>query len=136
MDKITPDVRSSNMRAIKGRDTAPEMTVRRVLRQLGFPGYRVHRKDLPGKPDIAFIGRKKVVLVHGCFWHGHDCPVGLRRPQSRQDYWVPKIARNQARDAKHLAALASMGWRILVIWECEVHGPHLTRRLREFMETP
>ena len=129
------DQRSLNMAAIRGKNTTPEMIVRQLLRQLGYPGYRLHRRDLPGKPDIAFIGRKKAVLVHGCFWHGHNCSIGSRRPKSRQDYWLPKIVRNQTRDSAHLSALSSMGWQVLVIWECEIRRSDLADRLHDFMQS-
>lgn len=132
MDKIAPERRSANMRAIRARNTRPELAVRQTLRRLGFTGYRLHRKDLPGKPDVAFIGRKKAIFVHGCFWHGHDCREGLRRPRSREAYWLPKIAGNQARDARHLAALAAQGWDVLVIWECEAEAD-IVGRLESFM---
>ena len=94
------------MRAVKGRDTAPEIAVRTMLRRFA-PGYRLHRKDVPGNPDIAYIGRKRAIFVHGCFWHGHDCPRGARSPKANADYWRAKIARNVARDAAHQATLAA-----------------------------
>jgi DNA mismatch endonuclease (patch repair protein) len=126
--------RSENMRRIRSKDTGPELAVRKLLRNLGFTGYRLHRKDLPGKPDIAFIGRKKAVLIHGCFWHGHDCKEGLRKPKSNQDYWLPKIERNQQRDAQHLAELERLGWSVLTVWECELHSPpNLAERLQRFV---
>ncbi|WP_395061152.1 very short patch repair endonuclease [Paraburkholderia silvatlantica] len=112
--------RSENMRRIKGKNTRPERLVRTLLRQLGYMGYRLHRKDIPGKPDIAFLGRRKVIFVHGCFWHGHTCKVGQREPKSNTDYWCTKIERNRLRDASHLADLGQHGWRVLVIWECEL----------------
>jgi DNA mismatch endonuclease, patch repair protein len=121
------------MSAIRSKDTKPELVVRRALRQAGFTGYRVHRKDLPGKPDIAFIGRKKAIFVHGCFWHGHDCREGRRRPLSRQDYWLPKISGNQDRDSRHRAALAAQGWDTLVIWDCETSRGDLANRLTTFL---
>lgn len=121
------------MRAIGAKDTKPELVVRRALRQAGFTGYRLHRRDLPGKPDIAFIGRKKAILVHGCFWHGHDCREGLRRPRARQEYWLPKISGNQVRDERHQANLISQGWSVLVIWECEISAPALPKRLDGFL---
>lgn len=136
MDKIPTDLRSANMRAIRAKNTGPEIVVRRMLRQIGFPGYRLHRKNLPGKPDIAFVGRKKAILVHGCFWHGHDCREGRRRPKSKQEYWLPKIMRNQNRDVEHLAALSNLGWRVLIIWECEINNSDLARRLHEFLKSP
>lgn len=126
--------RSENMRRIRSKDTGPELTVRRLLRSLGFTGYRLHRKDLPGKPDIAFVGRKKAVLIHGCFWHGHDCKEGLRKPKSNLDYWLPKIERNQQRDAQHLAELERLGWSVLTVWECELRSPsNLAERVQQFL---
>jgi DNA mismatch endonuclease (patch repair protein) len=121
------------MRAIRAKDTKPELAVRRALRQAGFTGYRLHRRDVPGKPDIAFIGRKKAILVHGCFWHGHNCREGLRRPRARQDYWLPKISGNQARDERHQANLNSQGWSVLVVWECQISDPALPKRLARFL---
>ena len=135
MDTIPPARRSANMRAIKAKNTKPEMVVRKELRALGETGYRLHRKDLPGRPDIAFIGRKKAILVHGCFWHGHDCKAGVRRPKSRQDYWLPKIAGNQARDMQHQQALAYRGWDVLVLWDCEIKKPGLPAILAAFLQT-
>jgi len=131
-----PLTRSEIMERVRSEDTGPELAVRRLLREIGFPGYRLHRRNLPGKPDVAFVGRKKAILIHGCFWHGHNCPRGLRRPRSNEVYWRRKIERNQERDAAHMAALIGMGWRVLVVWECEVSGPDLGQRLREFIESP
>ena len=107
------------MRAVKSRDTEPERVVRAMLRAIA-PGYRLHRADLPGKPDIVYGRRKLAVFVHGCFWHGHGCPRGARAPKANADYWRAKIARNRARDEKTLAALAALGWRALVVYECEL----------------
>lgn len=123
------------MRAIKGKDTKPEMVVRKALRALSETGYRLHRKDLPGRPDIAFIGRKKAIFVHGCFWHGHDCKAGVRRPKSRRDYWLPKIAGNQARDVRHQQALAYRGCDVLVLWDCEIKKLGLPAILAAFLRT-
>lgn len=130
MDKLTPIRRSENMRRIRSKDTAPELAVRRLCRELGFTGYRIHRKDLPGKPDLAWIGRKLVVFVHGCFWHGHDCAEGIRKPKSNRDYWIPKIKRNQQRDSENIRALRRAGWKVLIVWECEVSDEgRLAKRL-------
>lgn len=118
-DKISRERRSANMRAIRSKDMKPEMIVRRLAHCMGYR-YRLHRKDLPGKPDMVFPSRHAVVFVNGCFWHGHDCKVGRRRPNSNRDYWIPKIKRNQERDAKNLVALRADGWKVLVIWECEI----------------
>ncbi len=121
------------MRAVKSQDTRPEMAVRRAVRALGVH-YRLHRKDLPGKPDLAFIGRRKAVFVHGCFWHGHDCARGSRVPKTNRDYWLGKVSRNRARDEKTRAAYKEMGWEILTIWECETRSPDLKDRLAAFLD--
>ena len=118
-DVFDPQKRSAVMRRVKGKDTSPELRVRRLLRRMGV-GYRLHRADLPGKPDIAMPGRKLALFVHGCFWHGHDCARGARTPKANRDYWQAKIGRNRARDAEHQRALESMGWRVLTLWECEL----------------
>ncbi|WP_253564645.1 very short patch repair endonuclease [Burkholderia multivorans] len=123
------------MRRIRGKNTGPELAVRGLLRALGFTGYRLHRKDLPGRPDVAFVGRWKAILIHGCFWHGHDCKVGRREPKSNRDYWLPKIKRNRRRDAAHQVELARLGWSVLTVWECELRDlPALSARLMAFME--
>lgn len=121
------------MARVKARDTGPEMRVRAMLREQGLVGYRLDRRDLPGRPDVAFIGRRRAVFVHGCFWHGHDCPRGARAPKANADYWSAKIARNRARDAAALAALEAMGWRALVVWECALRDPGLPARLAAFV---
>jgi DNA mismatch endonuclease (patch repair protein) len=106
------------MARVKSRDTGPEMIVRRIAHGLGYR-YRLHRADLPGKPDLVFPASRCVIFVHGCFWHGHEGCSRNRRPSSRTDYWVPKLERNRQRDAKNERTLLGMGWRVLVIWECE-----------------
>lgn len=122
------------MRRIRSRNTVPELIVRKLLVELGFRGYRLHRKDLPGKPDVAFIKRKRAILVHGCFWHGHDCKEGRREPKSNRTYWLPKIQRNRQRDAENLAAFEAIGWRVLVVWECELQNRDaLAAKLKSFM---
>ncbi|TCO10199.1 T/G mismatch-specific endonuclease [Camelimonas lactis] len=124
------------MRAVRSVDTRPEMVVRRLLHAMGYR-YRLHRRDLPGAPDIVFPGRRKLIFVHGCFWHGHDCARGARMPAANADYWRSKIARNLVRDADHLAALRQAGWQALVIWECQLKvrdRPALTALLRAFLE--
>ncbi|BBU60505.1 hypothetical protein MSC49_04400 [Methylosinus sp. C49] len=128
-----PAKRSAIMRAVKSRDTSPEKQVRALLR--GFaPHYRLHREDVPGKPDIAYVGRKRAIFVHGCFWHGHDCARGARTPKTNADYWRAKIARNRARDIAHQEKLASLGWRALIVWECELKDrAALEARLRAFL---
>lgn len=137
MDRLTPEARSANMKAVRRQNTAPEMIVRRLLHAAGYR-YRLHVKKLPGSPDIVFPGRQRAIFVHGCFWHGHDCRAG-QRPQSRQEYWLPKIARNQERDADVLDKLSQIGWSAFVVWQCEtsVRNRHtLERRLREFLGPP
>ena len=110
------------MARVKGRDTGPERAVRRLLWSAGYR-YRLNRRDLPGTPDIVLPGRRAAVFVHGCFWHGHDCPRGARQPKANAEYWRAKIARNVARDARNQAELTALGWRPLVVWECELKGP-------------
>ncbi|KAF0179912.1 MAG: DNA mismatch endonuclease, patch repair protein [Alphaproteobacteria bacterium] len=111
------------MRAVKARDTGPELKVRALLRALGHR-YRLDARDLPGRPDIVFRGRRKAIFVHGCFWHGHDCARGARAPKANAGYWSAKIARNRARDETSMAALQTMGWSCLVVWECALREPH------------
>jgi DNA mismatch endonuclease (patch repair protein) len=121
------------MRAVKSRDTAPELAVRALLRKFA-PGYRLHRKDAPGNPDISYPGRKRAIFVHGCFWHGHDCARGARAPKANAEYWRAKIGRNRARDARCEQELAALGWRVLVVWECELKAPDaVEQELRLFL---
>ena len=109
--------RSAIMRAVKSRDTQPELVVRKLLRSIA-PGYRLCRVDLPGKPDVVYGRRRLAIFVHGCFWHGHDCARGARAPRTNAAYWSAKIARNRARDEANLKALAAQGWRTIVVYEC------------------
>jgi DNA mismatch endonuclease, patch repair protein len=118
-DVFDSEKRSAVMRRVKGRDTAPERTVRRLLTRLGAR-YRLHRKDLPGNPDVVMPGRRLALFVHGCFWHGHDCARGSRVPKANRDYWTAKVARNVARDERSREALIAAGWRVEAIWECEL----------------
>jgi DNA mismatch endonuclease (patch repair protein) len=137
-DKLTPARRSENMRRIRSKGMKPEMAVRSLAHRLGYR-FRLHAKDLPGKPDLVFRARKRVIFVHGCFWHSHAAPRCLdgRAPQSRLEYWGPKLARNRQRDAEVRAALEAAGWAVLVIWECETKDAvHITRRLGEFLGPP
>jgi DNA mismatch endonuclease, patch repair protein len=133
MDTVTSERRSANMARIRSANTKPEMIVRSAAHRLGFR-FRIHRRDLPGKPDLVFAGRKKIIFVHGCYWHGHGCKVGGSGPKSNQSYWGPKIARNKARDDSTIAALRRSGWKVLVIWECEArNAAKLADRLRNFL---
>ena len=132
-DVFTPEERARVMRAVKGKDTKPEMIVRRLAHGMGYR-FRLHRKDLPGKPDLVFPGRRKVIFVHGCFWHGHDCARGSRQPKQNADYWRNKIGRNVQRDAANLKTLEAQGWQALVIWECEMKDREaLADRLKAFL---
>ncbi|WP_425909754.1 very short patch repair endonuclease [Nitrobacter sp. TKz-YC02] len=119
---LTSPERSAAMRAVRSRDTAPELFVRRMVHRLGYR-FRLHRKDLPGNPDIVFPSRRKVIFVHGCFWHGHNCKRGAREPKANADYWRAKIGRNRLRDSASVKALRAAGWTPLVVWECELRVP-------------
>ncbi len=124
--------RSENMRAIRGKDTQPELAVRSLVHRLGYR-FRLHRKDLPGKPDLVFPARRKVIFVHGCFWHSHDCKSGLI-PNTNREFWLPKLMRNKIRDANNLAALTERDWKALVIWQCELaDGRSLRTKIRRFL---
>lgn len=126
--------RSRTMRAVKSRNTGPELIVRRATHRMGYR-YRLHRKDLPGKPDLAFPAKRKVIFVHGCFWHQHRCPRGWRLPKTNRDYWIPKLRRNSERDIENQIRLREMSWDLLVIWECEVQDQDALRtRIRSFLE--
>ncbi|GAA0194141.1 DNA mismatch endonuclease (patch repair protein) [Brevundimonas nasdae] len=127
-DVFSAEKRSAVMRRIKGRDTAPELAVRRVLRAAGV-GYRLGGCGLPGRPDVVMKGRRTVIFVHGCFWHGHDCARGARQPKSNADYWIAKINRNRARDAAAQTALEADGWRVLTAWECRMKTPGFNQAL-------
>jgi len=120
-DVHTPEQRSFNMSRIRGRDTKPEMLIRRGLHARGFR-YRLHRRDLPGRPDLVFPARRAVAHIYGCFWHGHGCPM-FRLPATRSEFWQNKIEANRARDARAVEALADLGWRQLIVWECALRGP-------------
>jgi len=130
--KETPELRSRIMRAVKSGDTAPEMLVRSLAHRMGYR-FRLHRKDLPGKPDLVFPRLRKAIFVHGCFWHGHDCARGARVPKANRDYWIRKIARNRERDMKHLEELSEAGWKSLVIWECELSERHSSAQIKRFL---
>src|SRR5271169_2803158 len=118
-DVYSAQKRSAVMRQVKGKDTAPELVVRGLIWSLGGR-YRLHRRDLPGKPDIVLTRRRLAVFVHGCFWHGHDCARGARVPKANRDYWLGKVGRNRERDIASKAALEAKGWRVETIWECEL----------------
>src|SRR3974390_1006468 len=129
VDKLSPAERSRNMTSIRSKGMLPELAVRKLAHSLGFR-FRLHRKDLPGKPDLVFPKYGAVIFVHGCFWHQHEDPGCLdgRPPKSNNGYWGPKLARNLERDARNRGELERQGWRVLAIWECETKKPDLVRR--------
>lgn len=135
-DDVDP-VRRRTMQAVRGRDTRLEMGVRRALHALGYR-YRVHDKRLPGRPDLVFASRQKVVFLHGCFWHAHENCALARAPKTRTEFWGPKLARNRQRDAESLAALKAAGWRAIVVWECETKrdAERALQRIRRFLGPP
>lgn len=133
MDKITPERRSANMARIRSANTKPEMIVRQIAHRLGYR-FRLHRRGLPGKPDLVFVARKKIIFVHGCYWHGHGCKVGGTGAKSNKGYWGPKIAGNRKRDDLAITELRASGWKVLIIWECETRlEAKLVGRLRCFL---
>lgn len=132
-DVHTPAQRRFNMSRIRGKDTAPEMAVRRLVHGMGYR-YRLHDRRLPGRPDLVFPSRRKVIFVHGCFWHRHDCRFGQVRASTNAAFWEEKIDGNVARDTRNLSELAVIGWAYLVIWECETGSERALRaRLRRFL---
>lgn len=133
VDPLLPETRSALMARIRGKDTKPELIVRRMVHAMGYR-FRLHRRDLPGTPDIVFPGRKKIILVNGCFWHGHAGCRFARAPATRVDYWGPKIAATRARDARQIAALRRAGWSVSVVWECQTREQTaLARRIARFL---
>lgn len=135
MDRISSKRRSDNMRAIRSKGTKPEMVVRRLVHQMGYR-YRLHSDKLPGKPDLVFPSRRKVILVHGCFWHQHDDPSCniCRMPLSNIEYWQSKLTRNKERDRLELKSIEQLGWSTLVLWECEIdRRTNLEEQIRRFL---
>ena len=132
MDTVDVETRSRIMARVRSKDSAPEMSVRRLVHAAGFR-YRLHGSKLPGKPDLVFSGRKKVIFVHGCFWHLHaGC---ARAPKSRLEFWMPKLEGNRARDERNVESLTRMGWGVLVLWACELKDPDKTlERIRDFLD--
>ena len=131
-----PEVRRRTMQAVKSKNTRPEMYVRRLLHAQGYR-YRLHKRGLPGCPDLVFSSRRKVIFVHGCFWHGHDCARGARVPLHNRAYWINKLSRNKERDEAARAALIASGWKVAVIWECEIGAEaRIGPRLRKFLGIP
>jgi len=122
------------MRSVKSTDTKPEMAVRRFVHRLGYR-FRLHRKDLPGTPDLVFPRLQKVVFIHGCFWHGHTCKRGNRIPKSNREYWTSKIAGNRERDQLNQARLKAQGWNVFIAWECQIKELLASGELKSFLES-
>lgn len=134
IDTRTPKKRSQIMASVRSKDTGPELVVRKLLTQEGYR-YRLHKKGLPGRPDIVFPGKKKIIFVHGCFWHGHRCSKGAL-PKSRLDYWKPKIEKNKERDLKNRKALVKDGWKVLTIWQCQLKNiENIRKKLNKFLNS-
>jgi len=133
VDRVTTAQRRENMRRIKSKDSIPELIVRRLVHRLGYR-YRLHDHTLPGRPDLVFPRRRKIIFLHGCFWHAHTRCKLAHTPATHQEYWQPKLDRNKARDRAHLRALKELGWDVLIIWECELTNTVLLGdRIRGFL---
>lgn len=133
-DVLTPEQRRRNMSAIKSRNTKPEMVVRSLIHRMGYR-YRLHAGNLPGKPDLVFISRRKVIFVNGCFWHVHSCPAGQVIPATNSDFWDKKRHDTVERDKRNILALETAGWMVEVIWECEIkNGKEIESRIIDFLE--
>jgi len=137
MDRLSAEARSRNMARIGGKNTKPELHVRRLLHGLGYR-YRLHVRGLPGRPDIVFPARRKVIFVHGCFWHRHEGCRYSYHPKSRPEFWNAKFARNVQRDGETAARLADAGWGVLVVWECDIRErpAEVERQLTAFLGPP
>ncbi len=133
-DRLSKKERSRLMSRVKNKNTRPELLVRSILHRMGYR-FRLHRRDLPGAPDIVLPRHRKVIFVHGCFWHGHDCPRG-KRPSTRTEFWDAKLDVNIARDRANREALEKRGWKVMVVWECELKDPKAVReKLRRFLKS-
>lgn len=132
MDTLTPAERSKRMSRVRGRNTLPELLVRKMLHRLGYR-YRIHDRELPGRPDIVFPKRRKVIFVHGCFWHRHEHCKLASTPKSRSQFWLAKLEANRQRDERNLGLLDGLGWGVLVVWQCELKGKALTSVLESFL---
>lgn len=133
MDTLTPAERSERMSRVRSKDTKPELTIRHLIHRMGFR-YRLHARDLPGNPDLVFPSRSKIIFIHGCFWHRHGTCKNTRWPKSRLDFWRPKLEKNQFRDMANRRKLRRLGWRVLVIWECQLNRENLAARIRAFLQ--
>lgn len=134
MDRLNKEQRSAQMALVRAKDTGPEWAVRRLVHGLGYR-YRLHARDLPGKPDLVFPGRGAIIFVHGCFWHRHPGCRLARLPKSRLGFWEAKLTANRLRDQRSERALRAMGWRVMVVWECQVaNTERLSARIRRFLD--
>lgn len=134
MDTLSPAERSERMSRVRGKNTKPELVVRKLVHALGYR-YRLHRRDLPGLPDLTFPGRGKIIFVHGCFWHRHEGCSLARLPKSRHSFWIPKLEENKRRDTRNQKKLRELGWEILVVWECQISGREVLKaRIQDFLE--
>ncbi|SRR5260370_37585549 len=134
-DVLTPQQRSFNMSRIRSRDTRPEMIVRSIVHRMGFR-YRLHKKDLPGKPDLVLVRHQKIIDVHGCFFHMHDCPYGKVKPATNAEFWQNKRQSNKDRDRRNVELLKKDGWQVLIVWECQTRNPNtLEKTLIDFLGT-
>jgi DNA mismatch endonuclease, patch repair protein len=135
-DVLTPQQRSFNMSRIRSRDTRPEMIVRSIVHRMGFR-YQLHKKDLPGKPDLVLVRHRNIIDVHGCFFHMHDCPYGNVRPATNAEFWQNKRKSNKDRDRRNVEFLKKDGWRVLIVWECQTRNRNaLEKTLIDFLGTP
>ena len=133
MDTLTKAQRSAVMSRVRSKDSRPEMFVRRLVFALGYR-YRLHVSGIPGRPDLVFRGRRKVIFVHGCFWHRHASCALARLPKSRLEFWLPKLDANRRRDRKNVRSLRRKGWSVLTIWECDLGDPHLPSTIKRFLD--
>jgi DNA mismatch endonuclease (patch repair protein) len=132
-DVLTPEQRSFNMGRIRGKDTKPEMVIRRLVHSMGHR-YRLHRRDLPGTPDLVFCSSKRIINVHGCYWHKHTCRFGRVAPVTNAEFWEKKRAGTVERDVRNDALLKERGWTVMTIWECEVNSPEIKKLIRRFLK--
>lgn len=134
MDTLTPLERSARMKRVKSKDTKPELALRRLVWSLGYR-YRKNRDDLIGRPDMAFVSRQRMIFLHGCFWHRHECASGFRLPKTKKEFWTRKFEDNVRRDETVKKELRTAGWRALIVWECELKDRSKTeRRIRKFLD--
>ena len=135
MDVLTKKQRSYCMSRIRSKDTKPEITVRKIIYKLGYR-YRLHKKNLPGRPDIVLSKHKKIIFVNGCWWHRHNCKLGLRSPKSNLSYWLPKLRANKERHQRNVKKLRNQGWKVLNVWECQTKKPEkMVKRIVDFLES-